>query len=649
MMRTQAHPADRRQIHVDQNNSGSTNQINLPQKRKTPDSDNFQPSEHQQVASPPVKLTLKLKVPSSGQARTLSAGPAGLPTSSSPVQAAARVGPTIRLAMPSSGVVRAPRESTHASSEVLVTSATQTVVMSALPAHPQVSVPDIARAEEALISMNPLTLESTEPALKRRKTSQESEHSEDQICGRDPEAQKEIEQYVTGKFMEALGKSDPQHVEGCIISGRLKLESVDMYFRTKALLMMISIGSREAVRYLMRSGVDMKVLHSEEGLVHLRWRISRGDSQMVRELLNGSPGAGCRFRDALINILHEVLQRGDWRQAKVLLNAGISPDQSSVKGDTALGAVWKSIVASWNNSSTVGKPINRRYLELIAKLIKAGANINQPLDRSGDTLLHKAVAGGYSAHVQWLLSMGANPEARNAKQQTPADLAIPNHSAPAMSAPAVMQDTAPVAVPIAPRLSSADRGQWQVVAAPAELGKIAIQPAPMRAQKAAVQVSASTLSLFAAASAGQTDVIRSLATARDLDINYQNEQGLTPLMIALLNGHQEVAILLLSMKANPYIVKPDTRISAFTIAAMKGHLVVLSNLLSTPEFAVLKNITGVDALCAAVEYQQIGAVLQLRHAGVSPYKVGPAGKTAMMVNHGTPAAQRNIALQVALQ
>ncbi len=509
-----------------------------------------------------------------------------------------------------------------------------------------------ARAEEAMAALNPRVLEASEPHVKRRKTSHDGRSSSDQDQNWRAEGKKELSDYFLSSLVEGINANNHVRVSACLLSGLGGLEAFGERVRLKAFLMMIVNGHHKAAAVLIKSGIDPQILCLPGGPRYLESVIKKGDWKMLRVLLKFYPGQSCRLRYLLIDMLHTSLRAGDGAATRVLLKGRILPSQAGTSGKTALDVAVHSIAASREICRLLSQPVSPHIFQAIARLIKAGADINQRLGASGSTLLHKAVELGYAEHISWLLSHGANPDLRNAEQQTARDLALAANDQAAIQALG-----AQVAIPLAPMQAAPDT----LTGDPLHPGSVSLpQDGPVpgarqttvtgrsTAKPAATSAATPAMSLFYAAARGRLSELRELINAERGDINCQDKQGFTPLMHAIINGHLEAALHLVSAGANPYIVQPGARASAFTIAAMKGQTDIIAALIRTPGFSDLKDIAGVEAMCAVVEHQQHAVVWQLRQAGVSPHTTGPSGKNAVMVSLMSPAARSNHALQRAL-
>jgi len=89
----------------------------------------------------------------------------------------------------------------------------------------------------------------------------------------------------------------------------------------------------------------------------------------------------------------------------LLLDTGVSPNLQSEDGRTAL-----------HSASEFGSFVSLQLL------ITAGGVVGTA-DKQGNTALHEAAKSGFADCVKLLIQSGADPSAKNAKGETPRDLA----------------------------------------------------------------------------------------------------------------------------------------------------------------------------------------------------------------------------------
>ena len=379
-----------------------------------------------------------------------------------------------------------------------------------------------------------------------------------------------------------------------------------------ALLIMMAAGSHQAVGALIKLGLCTKFLSHREGLAHLNWVVGRGDWRMVRVLINSTSG-NSELHSTLVKLLHDAMLKPDYAAVKTLLRAGMPGCQINASGKNMLAVLVKALAANVQRRQISNQSVNPDYFRIIARLIKSGVDINQSVDPFGSTLLHKAYEFGYCEHISWLLSQGANPEVKNARQQTPRDLAVAvNEHLYQYSAYSWHGDQFDPNRPVSRHARSVPALQAAVMPPPVNIG---VPIAQNQNTSEAAQ-----------------------------GIRDQTEARIPPLTLALLQGNEALAKQLLAKGEDPWIVRPGIRLSAFATAAMKGQLDILSQVMARDDFELHKNVAGVNALCAAVGSGQVEAAQRLVNKGVSVLKNGSDGRSAMVVLSSTPSVRANIAM-----
>ncbi|CAE6952477.1 unnamed protein product [Symbiodinium sp. CCMP2456] len=131
----------------------------------------------------------------------------------------------------------------------------------------------------------------------------------------------------------------------------------------------------------------------------------------------------------------------------------------------------------------------------------------------------------------------------------------------------------------------------------------------------------------AAAAAGQTAMLQTLATARaDLDLSPEN--GLAPLLAAALNKRWAALQQLLELRAQTDAADPQGR-TALILAASQGQSRAVSSLIDCRASLELRSVDGQTALLAAARHQHWMALRRLAEALADPNVV--ENKTAKPV------------------
>lgn len=208
---------------------------------------------------------------------------------------------------------------------------------------------------------------------------------------------------------------------------------------------------------------------------------------------------------------------------------------------------------------------------LIAALLSAGANPNQPLQDNRYISLHRAAIYNCYAIAELLLSHGANCHAQSAKQQTPLHLACLN-------------------------------GHFELAQLLWHHG------ADLHAQ-----ADSSFTPWLYAASSGNLQLLRWLL-GQAVDIDQTTDNGISALTLAAWNGHQASVEWLLANGAA--IEAPPTRIrSPFQAALIKGHMAIANLLLDQGALASTMTSEGNSCVCLAAWHNAADLVDRLLQHG----------------------------------
>ena len=247
----------------------------------------------------------------------------------------------------------------------------------------------------------------------------------------------------------------------------------------------------------------------------------RADTQAIRSLLqsgadvNGAQGDG-------MTALHWAVMKDDGELARMLLQAGARATSA-----TRLGAYTPLLLAAANG--------NAALLEL---LLRAGADSNSSTS-NGTTALMLAAASGREDAVKLLLDRGADPNRReNARGETALMYAAADNR-PAVTRLLIERGADPSIATIVVDLSKVD--------AP----RPALNADRQDTNRELIGTQGGMTALLFAARQGNTETVKALLDA-GVDVNQVNPGDKTsPLLIAAINGHFDLAALLLDRGANP--------------------------------------------------------------------------------------------------
>lgn len=212
-----------------------------------------------------------------------------------------------------------------------------------------------------------------------------------------------------------------------------------------------------------------------DGSTALLWAVYNEDADRVGLLLKA--GANVAIPNAFgATPLSEAARTGNMRILAMLLKAGADPKAVNQEGETALHAVART-----------------GNIEAAKLLLKAGANIESRETWGGQTALHWAASQDQPDMVRFLVSRGADPDAR-----------------------AAVRD-------------------WQ--------RRVTAEGRPKDMNRGGF-----TPLLFAARD-GHAESVSALLQGK-ADINLPDPDGTTPLLLTLINGHWDTAKLLIDSGAN---------------------------------------------------------------------------------------------------
>lgn len=113
------------------------------------------------------------------------------------------------------------------------------------------------------------------------------------------------------------------------------------------------------------------------------------------------------------------------------------------------------------------------------------------------------------------------------------------------------------------------------------------------------------------------------------DINLQNKDRKTALMIASWNGHNDVVNLLLSLNSSSNILDVDRHI-ALMLASQFGHSDIIRLFLKSGADANIQTLTGYTALTLASQHGYSAIASLLLHSGAKPNLQNSNGSTTLV-------------------
>ena len=300
----------------------------------------------------------------------------------------------------------------------------------------------------------------------------------------------------------------------------------------------------------------------------------RRDVEAVRSLLDRGADANVARGDGMTG-LHWAATHGDRELAALLVEAGASPEALTRIGDHTPLHV----------ASTMG------HAEVLLVLAEAGADVNA-LTTTGATPLHFAAASGSRAAVETLLSFGVAPDAREPQWgQTPLMFAAAAGRAQAITA--LLEGGADAGltarvVDISARseIDQEARRRRREGLATRQVGR----PRPERPTEprgaAAIEVDLQE----EPEPLGFPDLVGTYG-------------GLTALLLAVRDGHDEAAVALLDGGADIDGLSAADRTSPLLMAAINGHFDLAMLLLDRGADPTLASDAGATPLYAALNMQ----------------------------------------------
>jgi ankyrin repeat protein len=262
-----------------------------------------------------------------------------------------------------------------------------------------------------------------------------------------------------------------------------------------------------AVKSLLKSGADVNAAQGD-GMTALHWAATNGDAAMTQMLLSAGANIRATTRLGGITPLLMASQGGHAQVVATLLAAGAEANSATATGATALMLAARS-----------GSP------EAVTRLIETGADINAKEKGFGQTALMVAAGLDRADVVKLLMARGADWKAASAI----ADLK-------ALSSP--MED------------GSGRPGQ-----PPAQAGRIDV-PGVTRGYRynELIGTQGGLTALHFAVRQGSSAAARALVEAgADVNVVSPGDQA-SPLLVAVINGHFDLAAFLLDKGANPNLL-----------------------------------------------------------------------------------------------
>ncbi len=276
------------------------------------------------------------------------------------------------------------------------------------------------------------------------------------------------------------------------------------------------------VRQLLRSGADAGASQGD-GMTALHWAAMQGDGAMAEMLLVAGANPRATTRIGGFTALHLASQAGRAEAVPALIKAGAPLDATTATGATAL-----MLAAAAGNA------------EIVTALATAGADLNRTETAHGQTALMFAASLGRTEAAKALIARGADVAVRSrvvdlSKVEVPEEV-LQDQLRQQSSQP--RNEGTAAARPAAPAAPAAQSMRVAGVDRPFKYNELIGKHGGLTA-------------LHFAARQGASDTARALVEA-GADVNVRTAGDETsPMLIAMVNGHFDLALYFLEKGADP--------------------------------------------------------------------------------------------------
>ena len=274
-----------------------------------------------------------------------------------------------------------------------------------------------------------------------------------------------------------------------------------------------------AVQALLKQKVDVNAAQGD-GTTALHWAAFNDNLDLAKTLLAAGANVKATTRDGAITPLMMACRNGSAPMIELLLKAGANPNSSTATGTTAL------MMAASSGSA-----------DAVKLLLDHGANVNAADLAHGQTALMFAASLNRADTIKVLMSHGADATLTSTVTKTQVVRFNPDGNI-------VLTDEA--AKPEAAKEETKEKTEDK---------KLAGDDKKSEKKKGGRERGAKTMggqtALIYAARDGQIDAVRALIESR-VNVNQASaDEKTTPLVMAIMNGHLDVAKVLLDHGADP--------------------------------------------------------------------------------------------------
>jgi ankyrin repeat protein len=271
------------------------------------------------------------------------------------------------------------------------------------------------------------------------------------------------------------------------------------------------MGDTTAVRKLLKGGADVNAAQGD-GMTALHWAAQKGDPELVGMLLSAGANVRATTRLGGYTPIHLASQAGHAQVVAALLAAGASSDVKTVTGASAL------MLAARSGS-----------VDTATRLIENGADVNAKESAHGQTALMVAAGLDRADLVKLLLARGADTS-----------LASSVVDLNALTAP----------VDFDPVRGTVEQGGPVATKRPKEVPGLT---RPYRYNELIGAQGGLTALHFAARQGAARSVTALIDGGAAVNLVSPGDKA-TPLLVAIINGHFDVAATLLERGADPNLV-----------------------------------------------------------------------------------------------
>ena len=293
-------------------------------------------------------------------------------------------------------------------------------------------------------------------------------------------------------------------------------------------------GDTEALKTLLKQGADVNAAQPD-GMTALHWAADRGDAALADMLVYAGASPAAVTRIGQYTPLHIASRAGNAAVVKILLKAGAS---ASVKTNPG-GATPLHLAAEAGN------------VEAVNTLLDAGADANARESEWGQTPLVFAASRNRVDAIKALIAHGADPALASRWDDIPVSSALNNAARQLQGQNGQMILTADYLTQ--QQIYQAERDIYRSGKPPeSEVNQLrAIQQVNGEEVNPSVLAKGGMTALMHAARQGYIASVNALLDG-GAPINQRNEgEGTTPLLIALINGQFDTAMVLINRGADP--------------------------------------------------------------------------------------------------